>query len=118
MHRPSGHRAASPAAGLPARKAWVLHACAVLLLVAQWLLASHAPHDEHGHGGDEPVPACAICLFAATGQDVVGPLPAAAPATVLLFALMLRLRGQADDVHGQPLRSRRQARGPPRAARR
>jgi hypothetical protein len=103
----------------PARRAgrtWVLGVCAVLLLVAQWLLLSHAPHDGHGHDGDEAPHACVICLFKATGQDTTGPLPALAATSVPFLALLGGVQARTDDAPGQAPRSRRLARGPPVAA--
>jgi hypothetical protein len=94
----------------------VLMAALALLLCAQFLLLAHAGEhahadDGHGHGHDEP--ACALCLFQATGHAVAAPLNE--PAVVALRPWprvrpqpqLARLRPQ----DGWPLRP--SARGPP-----
>jgi|GEM_PF-2309008 hypothetical protein len=52
-----------------------LMAALALLLCAQFLLLAHAgehAHGDEGHGHDEP--ACALCLFQATGHAAAAPL--------------------------------------------
>jgi hypothetical protein len=58
-------------------------AALALLLCAQFLLLAHAgehAHADDAHGHDEP--ACALCLFQATGHAVAAPLDE--PAVVAL----------------------------------
>jgi len=50
-------------------------AALALLLCMQFMLLAHAGehvHGDDGHGHDEP--ACALCLFQATGQPAAAPL--------------------------------------------
>lgn len=115
MYPPLGACTAPKPPAWRKRSAWVLGLCMVMLLAAQWLLISHAPHDGHGHRDGEPVAACAVCMFTAKGQDSAAPLPTAALGVLALPALFMRLPEPADDAWGQSLRTRPPARGPPRA---
>ena len=83
-----------------------------VLLSAQFLLLAHAGEHAHDHGdGDDP--ACALCLFQATGHPVVGPLSEPPPVALRPWPRLqpppvpARLRLQP----GWPLQPA--ARGPP-----
>lgn len=58
-----------------------LLAALALLLIAQFLLLAHAGEHAH-HDDDADEPACALCLWQATGHSLVGPL--AEPPTLAL----------------------------------
>ncbi len=89
-----------------------LLAALALVLGAQLLLLAHAGEHAH-HDDDADEPACALCLWQATGHSLAAPLPAT-PTVALRPGSAVRpqpLQGHRHPQTGWPLQQA--ARGPP-----
>ena len=87
------------------------------LLGAQFLLLSHAHAHEHGHNTHEAEPACAVCLFKASGHGDAAPLKRSAAMAMPAWPRLRTPLVRADAGVGRGWHFRKQARGPPSALR-